>query len=272
MKFAVMTFMYRGHIGRGEITHEGLVQLLADSGAQGIEAFDRDFLTEPALVPRYQKAMADAGITMPVIDVMVNLVYTSPAERQARLDDLRRGLDLCAVFGSEVAHVAGSKLAEGIAPAAGRAMMAELLAAVGDYAAERGLVLGIEDFDPSPDLVCSGADCLEIMRASGDVVKCVFDTGNFQAVKERADEQLPLLYDRICHCHFKDFVLSDSPKGYGGAVFGQGMIPNQAVATELRRRGYDGWVALESYLQGGAGPRETIPGEMATLRALFGQN
>ena len=90
MKYAVMTFMYRGHIGRGEITHEGLVQLLADSGAQGIEAFDRDLLAEPDLVPRYQKAMADAGITMPVIDVMVNLVYTSPAERQERVDDLRQ--------------------------------------------------------------------------------------------------------------------------------------------------------------------------------------
>jgi sugar phosphate isomerase/epimerase len=271
MKYAVMTFMYRGHIGRGDITHEGLVQLLADSGAAGIEAFDRDFLADPSLVPRYQTAMADAGICMPVVDVMVNLVYTSPAERQERLDDLHRGLDLCATFGTEIAHVAGSKLAEGIAPADGRAMMAELLAEVNGYATERGITLGIEDFDPSPDLVCSGADCLEIMRASGDVVKCVFDTGNFQAVKERADEQLPLLYDRICHCHFKDFQPDDSLKGYRSAVFGQGMIPNQAVATELKRRGYDGWVALESYLQGSAGPRETIPGELATLRAMFAE-
>ena len=269
MKYAVMTFMYRGHIGRGDITHEGLVQLLADSGADGIEAFDKNLLAEPGLVPRYQTAMADAGITMPVIDVMVNLVYTSPAERQERVDDLRRGLDLCATFGTEIAHVAGSKLPDGVAPPDGRAMMAELLADANDYAQARGITLGIEDFDPSPTLVCSGADCLEIMKASGDVVKCVFDTGNFQAVKERADEQLPLLYDRICSCHFKDFQPDDSAKGYRGAIFGQGMIPNQAVATELVRRGYDGWVALESYLQGGAGPRETIPGELITLKAMF---
>ena len=50
MKYAVMTFMYRGHIDRGDITHEGLVQLLADAGAQGIEAFDRDFLSDPSLI------------------------------------------------------------------------------------------------------------------------------------------------------------------------------------------------------------------------------
>jgi sugar phosphate isomerase/epimerase len=271
MKYAVMTFMYRGHIERGELSHEELVQLLADSGADGIEAFDRDFLSDPTLVPRYQAAMADAGIRMPVVDVMVNLVYTSATERQERLDDLCRGLDLCAAFSAEIAHVAGSKLAEGITPADGRAMMAELLAAVSDHASARGITLGIENFDPSPDLVCRGTDCLEIMRASGDVVKCVFDTGNFQAVKERADEQLSLLYNRICHCHFKDFQADDSPKGYHGAVFGEGIIPNQAVATELKRRGYDGWVALESYPQGGAGPRETIPRELATLRAMFGE-
>ncbi len=269
MKFAVMTFMYRGHIDRGEISHEGLVQLLAESGAQGIEAFDRDFLAKPELVPVYRRALADTGLTMPVVDVMVNLVYTSAAERRQRLDDLRRGLDLCAGFGSEVAHVAGSKLAEGVSPADGRTMMAELLAEVAGEAQARGLVLGIEDFDPSPDLVCRAADCIEIMRASGGVVKMVFDTGNFQAVGERADEMLPLVYDRICHCHFKDFVADASAKGYRGAVFGQGMIPNREVAAELKRRGYDGWVALESYLQPGCGPRETIPGELATLRAMF---
>lgn len=269
MKYAVMTFMYRGHIERGEISHEELVRLVAASGAQGIEAFDRDFLANPQLVPLYRTALADAGVAMPVMDVMVNLVYTSAAERRQRLDDLLRGLDLCAGFGSEVAHVAGSKLAEGVSPADGRAMMAELLAEVGDEAQSRGLVLGIEDFDPSPDLVCRGTDCLDIMRASGDVVKMVFDTGNFQAVAERADEQLPLVYDRICHCHFKDFVPDDSAKGYRGAVFGQGIIPNREVAKELKRRGYDGWVALESYLQPGAGPRETIPGEMTTLQGMF---
>jgi len=271
MKYAVMTFMYRGHIDRGDITHEELVQLLADAGAQGIEAFDRDFLSDPALITRYQAAMGDAGICMPVIDVMVNLVYTSASERQERVDALRRGLDLCGEMGSEIAHVAGSKLDGTVAPADGRKMMAELLAEQADYAAARGLVLAIEDFDPSPDLVCRAADCVEIMQASGEVVKLVFDTGNFQAVGERADEELDSVYERICHCHFKDFASADSAKGYSGTVFGTGMIPNRSVAEDLMRRGYDGWVALESYPQNGAGPRETVPAELATLKAMFGE-
>ncbi|MBT3382013.1 MAG: sugar phosphate isomerase/epimerase [Lentisphaerae bacterium] len=271
MKYAVMTFMYRGHIDRGDITHEGLVQLLADAGAQGIEAFDRDFLSDPSLIRRYQTAMRDAEISMPVIDVMVNLVYTSASERQDRVDGLRRGLDLCGEMGAEIAHVAGSRLDGSVAPADGRKMMAELLGEHADYAAGRGLVLGIEDFDPSPDLVCKAADCVEIMQASGNAVKLVFDTGNFQAVGERADEVLDSVYDRICHCHFKDFVADASPKGYSGTVYGTGMIPNQAVAEDLLRRGYDGWVALESYPQNGAGPRETVSGELATLKAMFGE-
>ena len=100
-------------------------------------------------------------------------------------------------------------------------------------------------------------------------MKFVFDTGNFQAVGERADEQLDLLFDRICHCHFKDFAADDSERGYRGAVFGTGMIPNRDVAAALRERGYAGWVALESYPQGGAGPRETVPAECATLEAMF---
>lgn len=271
MKVAVMTFMYRGHINRGDLTHEQLVRLIADSGAEGIEAFHNDFLQAPALVPRYQTIMEDVGVSMPVIDVMVNLVYNSANERHERCDALKRGLDLCAEFGTEIAHVAGSRLPDdhSISPDDGRSMMAELLAEHGDYAAERGLTLAIEDFDPSPDLVCRARDCLEIMRRSGNVVKCVFDTGNFQAVGERADEVLDLLYDDICHCHFKDFRPVDTPKGYSGAVFGTGVIPNRAVAAELRKRGYDGWVALESYPQNGAGPGEVIPNELATLRNML---
>ena len=269
INYAVMTFMYRGHINRGDLTHEELVQLIADAGAQGIEAFHQDFVDEPALLPRYKKAMADAGVSMPVIDVIVNLVYADETERQERSDALKQALDVCADLETEIAHVAGNKLPEGMTPAEGRRRMVDLFVAHAEYAAERGLTFAIEDFDPSPDLVCRAQDCLDIMTASGGAVKCVFDTGNFQAVNERADEQLDLLYDRICHCHFKDFAPDDSPKGYGGAVFGTGMIPNQAVASELLRRGYSGWVALESYPQGGAGPVETVPAEMATLRGMF---
>ena len=269
INYAVMTFMYRGHVNRGELTHEELVQLIAEAGAQGIEAFHQDFVDEPALLPRYKTAMADAGVSMPVIDVMVNLVYTNEAERRERSDALKQGLDICAELGTEIAHVAGNRLAEGMTPDEGRRRMVDLFVAHADYAAERGLTFAIEDFDPSPDLVCRAQDCLDIMVASGGVVKCVFDTGNFQAVNERADEVLDLLYDRICHCHFKDFAADDSPKGYRGAVFGTGMIPNQAVASELRRRGYAGWVALESYPQGGAGPVETAPTEMAILKRMF---
>jgi sugar phosphate isomerase/epimerase len=269
IRFAVMTFMYRGHIARGDLSHEELLDLLAAAGADGIEVFDRDFLGDPGLVKRYRRSVAETGLRVPVIAVMVDLPWTSPGERRETADALRRGLDLCAEFEAEIAHVAGSRLPAGMAPAEARRRMAELLAEHGDYAAERGLVLAIENFDPAPDLVCRAEDCLEIMKLSGDVVGCVFDTGNFQAVGQRADEQLDLLYDRICHCHFKDFAPNDSERGFGGTVFGTGMIPNREVAAELLRRGYSGWVALESYPQAGAGPRETAPPELATLKEML---
>ncbi|MCK5802098.1 MAG: sugar phosphate isomerase/epimerase [Lentisphaeria bacterium] len=269
IKYAVMTFMYRGHIDRGDITHEQLVELVASAGGQGLEAFQRDFINEPELLPRYRKAMEANGVGMPVVDVIVNLVYTSGVERTARIDELRQGLDICAELGTEIAHVAGCKMVEGVSADDGRKKIAELLAECADYAQERDLILAIENFNPSPELICKAADCLEIMRLSGDVVKQVFDTGNFLEVDEQADEQLPLLYDRICHCHFKDFRLPEGEARYAGAVFGEGLIPNRKVAAELVRRGYDGWVALESYPQGGMGPREVIPGELATLKGMF---
>ena len=205
INIAVMTFMYRGNIDKGELTHEDLVKLCAAGGAKGLEAFDRDFVDKPSLLPLYKKLLADNGMTMPVVDVITNLVYGNAAQKQKGIDDLRRGLDICAELGSEIAHVAGHSPVEGVTLDDARNMIADTLAAHAPMAKARGLTLGIEDFDPSPTLICSAADCLAILKRAKGTVKLVFDTGNFMAAGESAERNLPLMYDHICSFHVKDY-------------------------------------------------------------------
>ena len=267
---AAMTFMFKPWWTSARTTHEDILQGLAAVGFEGVEPFHRDFVEDPHLAGRYRRILGECNLRVPAVDVMCNLVYGNDRQKIEDRDELRRGLDICNTLGAGVAHVAGHKLREDVTPGDGRKMIAEGLVEAAELADGYGIVLAIEDFHPSPELICTAADCLEVIELSGGVVKCVFDTGNFAVVDESADEVFDLLAEHICHCHVKDFA--GSPGAVGGVVacdLGEGMIPNAAVARRLVERGYDGWVALETMPRDHVDPVTAVKAEMPLLRSWF---
>ncbi len=269
MKYAVMTFMYNDWVNSDKGSHEELIDILAESGADGIESFCNHFMGNDALVRLYQKRMNDTGLAMPVMDLLANLAAPAGPQREEAYENMRRGIDLCESFNAEIVHLAGCRSVPGVAPETGRKLIAEGLMYFIDDVEKRGMTLAFEDFDPAPDLICSSEDCLDIIRQTQNRVKFVFDTGNFEASGEHAEDNFAKFIEHTCHFHFKDFQPDDGPKGYRGTHFGKGMIKNQEIARMIKQSGYSGWVALESYLQGENGPRETIPAELNVLKSLF---
>ncbi len=269
IKYAVMTFMYDNWVNSDSGSHEELIKIIADSGAEGIEAFANHFIGNDDLVKLYQKEMPNHSVAMPVMDLLANLAQPAGKEREAAYELMRRGIDICDALDTEIVHIAGCSLPKGVTPADGKKLIAEGLADFADEVEQRGMVLAFEDFDPSPELICSAADCLEILNLTDKRVKFVFDTGNFEAVGEHAEENFAKLIGRTTHFHFKDFQQSDLPRGYAGTYFGQGFVKNQTVADLIKECGYSGWVALESYPQVGNGPRETVPKELEVLKAML---
>lgn len=270
IKYAVMTFMYNKWCNDGNGSHEELIKILADAGADGVEAFCNHFMENEELLKLYRKGLPEAGIAMPVMDLIANLAAADKTARTEIYDVMRRGIDICDALDTEIVHVAGCKLMEGTTPEDGRRWIAEGLMDFIDDVEKRGMTLAIENFNPSPDLICSADDCLDIIRQTDNRAKFVFDTGNFIAVDERAEDVFAKMIDHTCHFHFKDFQPADNAHGYGGAHFGQGMIKNQQVARMAQDAGHSGWVALESYPQDGNGPRETVAPELKVLKSYFG--
>lgn len=269
-KFAVMTFMFKQWWLDGRMDHEKMLAGFAAAGAGGVEPFHRDFTEDPGLLPRYRRALADNGLRVAAVDVICNLVYGDAARKREGCENLRTGLEIARELGADIAHVAGHRLVDGVSPADGRKMIAEGLAEAAEIARAGNMVLAIENFNPSPDLICSAADCLEVMRLSGGTVKFVLDTGNFIAVGERADEKFAEIADEIRHCHFKDFISDPAAKGgYRGCDLGAGEIPNARVAALLVGRGYGGWVALETCPRGDLDPVSAVRMEMPRLKSWF---
>ena len=271
IKFAVMTFMYPRE---GDGTHEKLIKIIADAGGQGIEAFANHFMGDTALVELYQREMKNYGVTMPVMDVLANLAEPEGEKRREAYDKVRQGIDICESLESEIVHLAGCRLAEGQAADDGRKWIVEGLMNFADDVAKRGMTLAFEDFNPAASLICSSSDCLEILKQTAGKVKFVFDTGNFQAAGERAEDVFDQLIDYTCHFHFKDFdhLKPEEPSTTcRGANFGQGATNNAEIIKKAKKSGYSGWVALESYPQQGNGPEKVIPEELAVLKKMFAE-
>lgn len=269
VKYAVMTFMYGGWADSENGSHEELIKILGESEAGGIEAFANTFMGNDDLVKLYQREMANNAMKMPVMDLIANLANPEKKARDEAYDLMRQGIDICDALDTEVVHVAGCSLVEGVTPKDGRKWIAEGLSHFVDDVEKRGMVLAIEDFDPSPTLICSAADCAEIMELTNNRVKFVFDTGNFEAAGEKAEDNFEMMIDSTCHFHLKDFIKCDSPSGYCGTYFGEGMIKNREIAELIKKSNYSGWVALESYPQDGNGPRETIAKEVEIMKSMF---
>lgn len=109
------------------------------------------------------------------------------------------------------------------------------------------------------------------MQHSGDKVKCFFDTGNFEAVNEKADQNFALLADPICHCHLKDFAANAGAFSvYSGCNLGEGIVPNVDSARFLQEYGFDPWVALETIERQDVNPIGWVARELPLLKSWFG--
>ena len=257
----------------GILDTPALFDRLAAHGADGVEVCDADFYGNPDFARNFSAWLAAADLRLIAVDVICNLVHQGPQDRQRARGELRRGLDICVANGAAIAHCAGSQLIAGISPTDGRKMIADLLAEVyEEYTLKFGLTLAIENYGLAPDLICRKADCLEVLARTDNRVKMVFDTGNFFAVNERAEDNLDDCYDQIAMCHFKDWTpASRPPTDTAGAFFensrlGEGIIANAAIANRLLERGYDGWVSLESCMHSGETVDQTLKRELGLLR------
>ena len=269
IKYAVMTFMYGRWVASDAGSHEELIRIVAEAGAEGIEAFANHFFGNDELPRLYRREMNGAGLTMPVMDLIANLASPEKAQRSEAYEAMRKGIDVCDGFDTEIVHLAGCRLADGQDPGDGRKRVMEGLMDFVDDVDRRGMVLAFEDFPSCAALMVGGEDCLEILTQSDERIKFVFDTGNFELAGEHAEDNFEKLIEHTCHFHFKDFRDDGDPRSLHGAHFGQGRIRNQEIAQAIVRNGYSGWVALESYLQGENGPRETIAQELAVLKSMF---
>jgi D-psicose/D-tagatose/L-ribulose 3-epimerase len=173
------------------------------------------------------------------------LHVTTPdrALRDRSWDYLRRIIDLCSDFGGGVLVFGSPKQRSatgGLTPAQAARNLAEGLAEIAPYAAERGAAVLLEALSPDQTGVVTSLDeAAAIVRQIGHPgVQMVFDTHNAVAEAEPHEVLLDRHFDLVRHVHVNEM---------DGRQPGSGSYDFRPVLEVLNRRGYAGWISLEVF-------------------------
>src|ERR1700722_19017366 len=90
---------------RGELDIPGFVHECKRIGADGVELLDFFWKDRAAETPPVIAALESTGLPVGVYSVSNNFVKADPAEREAQVDVIRRGVDSANEFGAKVVRV-----------------------------------------------------------------------------------------------------------------------------------------------------------------------
>lgn len=146
--------------------------------------------------------------------------------------------------------------------------VASALRALGDEAARRGLIIGLEN-EHACNVGTGGEAARVLSLVDHPAVQLVWDPANASILGENP---FPHGYDqiprgRIVHVHAKDCTVADHKPTWG--PLGDMAVDWRGQIAALRRDGYRGWISLETHWTGPQGDKfeaSTICGEK--LRAL----
>ena len=225
-----------------------VIDACARNGVPGISIW-RHKLAESGL-ERTARQIRDAGLFVSSLCRGGMFPAASETERAERIDDNRRAIDEAATLGAEVLV-----LVCGAAPdrdlAAARAMVAEGIAAVAPYAAERGVRLGIEPLHPA---FAAERSCITTIREARLIAER-FEPANVGVVvdvyhvwwdPERAEE-IARLGDRIAGYHVNDWLVPAKNVLMNRGMMGDGVIELRRIRAEVERAGYRGPIEVEIF-------------------------
>lgn len=257
MKFSMMTYSL---MRQGKFTPEDCVRVAAELKMEGI-----DWVTTYGRDPRELRQMSvDAGLT-----VAAHTFFLRENSGIPPLEAAKRSLDDACELGAPLVMIVPLPFAGVTDPAENRKRWCEQLNTVAPFAAERGVLMSVENFPGENSPFVTADDFYEAKKAV-PLLKLTFDDGN-AATGEDPVESLKRCFPDVVHVHFKDWDVCDEPlekwrrmsdgRYYRAALIGEGTVDNRAVLDTLEKLGYDGFINIEY-------ESAKYPGDVAVRKAL----
>jgi len=248
------------------------IEMAADLPIDGVELYD-GFLEhlDAAYLEKVRSAVERRHLAMPMLCYSPDFTQPDPAERRREVARAKRMIDVTATLGGGFCRVLSGQRRPEVSRAQGVCWVVECLEELLEYAAERKVVLAMENhykdnYWEHPEFAQQRDVFLEIVnQIDSPWFGVQYDPSNAIVAGEDPIVLLEQVKHRVVTMHASDRFLKpghtleelkklEDSRGYAAilshGVIGQGLNDYPRIFRLLGEVGYQGWVSIEDGLNG----------------------
>ncbi|MEO6963532.1 MAG: sugar phosphate isomerase/epimerase family protein [Puia sp.] len=221
--------------------------------------------------PQFRKQVEDHGKSIPMVCCSPDFTHPDAAFRKNEIDKQKRWIDMTRTLGGTFCRVLSGQRRPSLSPEEGVKLAVESIEACLPYALESGITLILEnhykddfweypEFVQKADLFCKLVDSIHHPNFGVN-----YDPSNTYLAGEDPLDLLRRVSARVVTMHASDRYLIQGTvedlrreeagvTGYASRLkhgeIGQGLNDYDAIFTELRRVGFNGWISIEDGVDG----------------------
>jgi len=265
--------------GTGEMSVWQWVELASSLDIDGLEFYSGFLdLKEPENWPDVRRIAEDAGLPIPMLCCSPDFTHPDPAFRQQQIDLEKGWIDMAGGLGAHFCRVLSGQRRPEVSRDDGIRFAADCIEACIPHAAAWGITLVIEnhykdsywkspEFAQHMDVFCELIDRIQSPNFGVN-----YDPSNAILAGEDPLQLLRRVKHRVVTMHASDRYLAEGTiedlrreedcAGYANrlrhGVIGKGLNDYDAIFSELKGVGFDGWISIEDGVEGIEQLRESV--------------
>ena len=242
------------------------IDLAATLNVDGVEMYPGFFESfDPPYLNKLKDHLKMRGLEAPMMCASPDFTIPDPAARQNEIDKEKQIIDVTAALGGGFCRVLSGQRRTEVSRADGVRWTVECITSLLDYAAERGIVLNMENhYKDGYWLYPEFAQKLDIFLEIVEQINSPHFGVNYDPSNAIIGGEDPLVVleavkHRIVSMHASDRWLAsgtlddlknqDGSLGYAKnlkhGVIGKGLNDYDTIFSTLRKQGFDGWISIE---------------------------
>jgi sugar phosphate isomerase/epimerase len=244
-------YSYGSYLKKGQMTMEDFILKGVELGIDGVDMTTYWLKsTEPDYLAELRRFAYRNGMPFSGAAIRTDMCQPDAAKRKEELTSIRKWVDAAELLGASHLRVFGGELPGGATDEQGVGWVVEMMKPACEYAAKKGVVLGIESHG---GITSKAANIVEILRrVNSPFAGCNLDVSNFQ---ENPYEQIEACVPFASHAHVRDF--------YGEA---KKPLDLDRVWQIFVKAGYRGYMSAE--YEGDEDPMTGVPKLTDKIKSL----
>lgn len=232
-------------------TCERLAEEVKSLGVDGVD-FHAGLLGNTAEASaRINSALDKTGLILSGLSLSNDFNQENPAALREQIDATVRWMRVAAEVGAPVSRIFGGHVGDRSDSAVLAQAFSRVIDGLGEVVREAeklGVILALENHGGLP---CTGEEQVQVIENIGSKnLRATIDVGNYMQGGQEAHQGTAIAAELASYVHFKDFRKKASDKASAPwslepVVLGEGDVDHHQCLKELRKAGYDGFIAIE---------------------------